>query len=455
MRLRHLFWIWVLVTALLPGCQQRELPPYYRVTISYPEHLENASRFLYYLNARPDSGQSRTILAKNDDILALRDSNDFVYFSYTPALGDSLHSRFVDGRFYLNGVLTGLALDTSYNLLPWLTRMTEQEIKQLQSLQCNSTFTDAYLPYLEKISKKAPGLNLFLEMDWENPATAKQVDWLAAHFRPRVLYLDCPGKEMSRLSAFQGIHQLILSIEGSEPIANLPAMPFLEQLQISGEHLQENISPSFFIQLPELERLTIGGKLDFTAINWSALRYLKSLQLVDPECSKNTEFGKLFPGISEFFWIGTDTISLQQISGFQHLQELGLPRETPQAVFDAVIRSQPKLSLLFLGGHSSTDLTDFSILQTEKYLTHLVISNDQDSVLSIPPIKSLQFLSIPFKAYADSIQLKQLQQDNPKALITPNDGFCMGSGWILLLLPLAMLFIQIYARGRETKIPEG
>lgn len=454
MRLRLSNWIWVMVTACLVGCQQRELPPYYHLTIGFPDHLGNLSRFIYYWGGNPDSGQSRTILAKDDDLLAINRNSDILYFPYDHTMGDTLRSNYIDGRFYVNGVLTGLALDTSLDLLPWFKNMTDQESKQLQSLQCKSTFSDDYLPYLEKIARKAPGLNLFLEMDWENPGTVKKVDWLAAHFRPRILLLACPGKEISRLTSFQGIHQLFLSIDDSLPVANLPAMPFMERLSIFGDYLQQNIQAGFFSQLPELEGLTIAGKFDFKSVNWSALRYLTSLQIIETEPSANTEFGKLFPGITEFLWLGTDTISLHQVAGFKQLRELGLPRETPKTVFEAVIRRQPQLSFLFLGGGTPTDLTDFSVLQTEKYLSHLVISSDRDSVLKIPPIHSLQFLSIPAKAYADSLQLKQLQFDNPQTLITPNDGFCMGSGWILLLLPLAILVIRIYPGNRKIKMPE-
>jgi hypothetical protein len=71
---------------------------------------------------------------------------------------------------------------------------------------------------------------------------------------------------------------------------------------------------------------------------------------------------------------------------------------------------------------------------------------------SVKSLKNLKFLSLPLELTEDSLTRAELQNALPGTRIVANQGFCLGSGWLLLIIPLILLF-SILARRKMQKAP--
>jgi hypothetical protein len=98
---------------------------------------------------------------------------------------------------------------------------------------------------------------------------------------------------------------------------------------------------------------------------------------------------------------------------------------------DIIRNLQPVLTLRKLLGLTITDtLTDFAAVKS---------------------LKNLKYLSLPDKFLNDTIRKTELQKSLPDTRIVSNKGVCLGSGWLLLLIPLILVF-KIFAREKSPKL---
>jgi hypothetical protein len=59
-------------------------------------------------------------------------------------------------------------------------------------------------------------------------------------------------------------------------------------------------------------------------------------------------------------------------------------------------------------------------------------------------LTKLEFLSVPILNASDSAKWKSLESALPNTRITPNTGYCMGSGWILMIWPVLLITLFIH-----------
>jgi hypothetical protein len=52
----------------------------------------------------------------------------------------------------------------------------------------------------------------------------------------------------------------------------------------------------------------------------------------------------------------------------------------------------------------------------------------------------LHYLSLSKEFLKDSTNVIKLQRELPNTIIVPNSGACLGSGWLLLIIPLAVIW---------------
>jgi hypothetical protein len=55
-------------------------------------------------------------------------------------------------------------------------------------------------------------------------------------------------------------------------------------------------------------------------------------------------------------------------------------------------------------------------------------------------MKDLRYLSVPGNSRQDSAYILALEKALPGCIIVPNSGACLGSGWLLLMVPVLFLF---------------
>jgi len=72
-----------------------------------------------------------------------------------------------------------------------------------------------------------------------------------------------------------------------------------------------------------------------------------------------------------------------------------------------------------------------------KYLT-VIGKVGQDSTLH--SLNHLHYLSLSDDFLKDSVNVAKVKRALPNTIIVPNSGACLGSGWLLLIIPLAGLW---------------
>jgi hypothetical protein len=181
--------------------------------------------------------------------------------------------------------------------------------------------------------------------------------------------------------------------------------------------------------------------------DYSVLQPLKNLeQLVITNFGCKGDLAKLknkFSKLSVLIVSGIFT-NIDVLSTYKNIRWLGLPENTAQNQFDTISRQLSSLQVLEIKGNDS--VKNLSALQKLPNLRGLVITDTVTDKQSLHTLKQLRYLSIPEKNKADSTYVQTLKKSLPGCIIVPNTGACMGSGWLLLLVPTVFLFSLVFPR---------
>jgi hypothetical protein len=83
-----------------------------------------------------------------------------------------------------------------------------------------------------------------------------------------------------------------------------------------------------------------------------------------------------------------------------------------------------------------------------KNLFGLTVVDTLTDINTIKSLKNLKYLSLPKGVINDSIKKAMIHQALPGTVLASNEGVCLGSGWLLLLIPFVILFRFISMKKR-------
>jgi hypothetical protein len=233
----------------------------------------------------------------------------------------------------------------------------------------------------------------------------------------------------------------ILSVELTDSIIPelIPALPGVSELSLMLSDRTRILTPDFFKLNPQLTSLSIYSNADITKINWNTLQKLEALRLYAIDSIIKFPKIEFLPRLETLLLSGNTDRPYDNLLGLHHLKELGIPSSVPQDVFNEVIRNQPDLDYLQLIGNDTLLINDYSELARLKKLRLLIISGQSGQDSTIHQLKGLKFLSLPKEFFEDSLKVAALKKALPDTVISPNSGFCMGSGWLLLMVPFVAM----------------
>jgi len=129
-----------------------------------------------------------------------------------------------------------------------------------------------------------------------------------------------------------------------------------------------------------------------------------------------------------------------------------LPPDITQEQFSAFIGEHPAIRIIELIGCSR--ITDLSPLQRLTGLTGLIVGEFSVKLDAVYQLKSLQFLGLPLEVFDNAPdQVSKIRTAFPHALVVTVRPWrlCLGSGWILLVIPLAALMWIAGSRARSRR----
>jgi hypothetical protein len=397
-----------------------------------------------------DSGRWEPLPMKTGDVWVSMGDNQGFSIRVDGNLPDSMEFTIQDSLVYLNNSLYAMLISDDMDLAPWFRQMRQEEIESLQSIYVSGSIPERYLPWLQSIAQQNPDIDFFLGSD-SLAITGEQVSWIAAQFKPTFLAIEIDAPDLPRLSAFSTLESLYLMPANDTTYkaeSRLPAMPSLRTLTLAVENDSGFLGKHFLEQNPQLETLSVWGDADVVLKPGEIPRSLKALYLGGNDSLQWLPPADSFPQL-RILSINrhlSQTLPLRSLLDFQHLVELGLPASMPQEDFNQLIEANRHLKALSIFTDDTLMVRDYAALRRMKDLRHLVISGQYGSPEPLKQLKRLEYLSLPDEFFKDSAQLASLRQALPGTRIAPNSGFCMGTGWILILWPLTLIFLLFWNR---------
>jgi len=399
-----------------------------------------------------EKGRPAGLLARDGDILLVMIVKDVgAALAYRSSDGARLSFRHDEHCVYLadKAICPWAPNDKPEKLWEWLAKAAPGDLATLRFLPLpkKTPITPSRLAILKKVARSNPGLALGIN---ELKAAAEVVQL----FKPRWLLCDAqlfkeePTKVLPSLSQVQFLQ---LNKPDKRSLAFLPKLPDLRTLLLADwEPQATGPLPGGF---KRLRGLTLAGAkmADLSSVaHLSGLRELHviaSSPLTDLSAlSRLSQLNTLSLTLCEKL---SDISALKKLPG---LKWLALPPQISQEQFAAVVRDHPGLQVLELV--ECKNVKDLSPLLGLRELRGLALLQTPADPGPLAQMKGLRFLALGgevFKKSPDTV--RKLEKALPDCLIVAGAKLCLGSGWVLLLLPaLAVAWLLAARRRRRLRL---
>lgn len=380
-----------------------------------------------------------------------KDKFEFI-FQYTPGLGKQLVFKWDSlqpFKISLNGQVFTASLQDSASWI-WIKNKSRETLSGLHSILLLLPLTDDEMKILSGLAQVKPNLNLYIEAQ----AEMKQSEKILSMFKPEWLYFltnDSVTISDSLLLKFGEINSLYLRI-GSKTNVNINQLSQLKNLKkmilVSPQDKGSGIDFKDF------------KKLSSFSLNESTLKSTRNINLPEDigslffmHCDNLTDVSSLasYKKLSTLgFSQCMELKNISAIKGMKNLTWLSLPPSINQSQFDSLIPSLPSLQVLEM--IYCDPIKNLEVLQKAKGLRALTLATENFDTTSLYRMKNLELLVIGSRSASDSIdnKIQKLKTQLPNTLVVPGGGFCLGSGWILLIIPMVLLGVVLFRRTRQT-----
>jgi hypothetical protein len=125
--------------------------------------------------------------------------------------------------------------------------------------------------------------------------------------------------------------------------------------------------------------------------------------------------------------------------GLDGIRWITFSPDVTQSDFNSFINSHLNIEVAEIFDNDT--ISSLSPLLKLKNLYGLTITDTLTDIASVKSLKNLKYLSLPSSFLEDKYVKDDLQKSLPGTRIVANEGFCLGSGWLLLIIPLVLFFI--------------
>jgi hypothetical protein len=336
-------------------------------------------------------------------------------------------------KTFIDGHLASVLIDDSTKVLD---TVQYQNLSKLQSLHLSIPVYDAMMPALKQISTKKHNVGLIYtdETDTSDAMIRnyESLETLLKLFDPDWLITYMKAGKTELLATEQQLDMLYLILEDTVINYQLPQLKKLRHLTIVSENA---IVPANFLDAnPHITDFVIEGQFDpglLTKVKKVKSLFLRVADSIRLDLRKDK-------GLERLSIQGPDGIPAIEVGTYQHLTWLDLPEKETQQQFDSITNSNSGIKVIEFSGDSL--IRDLSGAAKWKQLRAMIIYGDTlYAKAGLTQLQQLKLLSLPAAAFKDSINIAGLRRSLPNTAIIPNDGACVGSGWLLLLIPLVVL----------------
>jgi hypothetical protein len=272
----------------------------------------------------------------------------------------------------------------------------------------------------------------------ENDSTGNLNRWtvenVLCYADPEILIANLDSSTIEYLAAEKKLKSIFIGENESEGELVIPHIPSLKSI-ISFE---EAISNGSLSNNPQIENLTVNSS---TAVG--GLKNLRSLYVGFSDPVDISQFATL-KKLDRLILDGdTSMFNIDALQELNNLRWLRLPSGTNQDQFDSIIHFLPKLEMLEI--YAGINISDVSDLKECRSLRGLMFYGDSMySKKGLMDLSNLKYLSLPPKAFKNEAYIQMMKKNFPNTTLVPNSGICLGSGWILLLIPFTIMLSLLF-----------
>jgi hypothetical protein len=430
-----LFFLVLNIMVLSQSCTEKHEP--YRVVRFYGNSVVmNYSKEFDITGYQHDKNRPAVMLLEKGDLIGF----DEIFYHYNDASSDSISFRTDDKAGYINGRIHAIVISEKDTACTVLNNIINRDISSLEMIYFSSRIDPDCIPLLEKIAKARPDVSLIFDKPFNG------LNEVIKLFRPKIISIsDFLPSDLSDLNGQIAPEILILKIDSSfyEP---LPAIPSLKKIILLGES-DVSLSEGFLAGNPQIESLVFSmfSYFDFEMIK--PLSGLKALLINTNDSLANAGRLKSYKSLEMLGIISKGFSYESNLKELNHLRWVIIPPDMEQTDFNAFILNH--LSLEVVEIVKNKNLTDLKSLLSLDHLQGLTIVSEIKDSTTFLAMKNLKYLSLPSEFLGDSLKFNGLKGALPNTVIAANEGFCLGSGWLLLLIPLIALFRYFSSKRRN------
>jgi len=391
-----------------------------------------------------EQAEVRLPATDGDLIYILNEDGSGFYYRYNTEEGNHLvasHDTLKPHLFFINGMLSQFEVTREgiYRL--------EEELKALKpgrfpTLLISDSLTGEMIMELNKLKENTGGSGILINHD----ISTGIFEDLISICRPTWLVMDSlpagSGTDRGRLPK-----ELELLYINGEPLlftGDDPCQGNLESLIIEDwQPVQDEM-----ISLSALKKLHTLTLADCDIPDLSPIQFPRRLQrLFLVGCEEFTDIGRIseIPDLRSFGITFSDVASLVPVMELENLTRMAFPENTTQDVFASVIDRLPLLEVVELS--HCQEIHDLSPLQQSGHLEILILRTESVLPEHVGSLDQLELIILSEEVFEDSPELvSELRTQLPNTMIVPGSGLCLGSGWLLLILPIVIAARFLFRR---------
>jgi hypothetical protein len=380
------------------------------------------------------------IPASDGDLLMMMNEQvEGLYYRYSIKDGSHLvvsYDTLKPNFAFINGKLGQIRITDESELEKLGDELLVTQAYNPVSLIIEDTLTDAMIQRLEDLRPDLNGIGIFLDTE----ITGKQfVDLLTVCMPEWMATENFPSDpQAGQVKIPENLEFLWVSGNGLALLARDQCCNDLETLVISDWEAGQGET----LPLSGLKHCHTLSLIDCNLTDLSAIEFPEGLmRLHFIGCDTLTDISRIaeLPHLISLGLAGSDDItSLEPVSGLAGLKRIAFPENALQEEFNSLVAQLPSLEIVEL--IECQGISDLSPLIGSNNLRVLVLHPADPWPENLGSLKQLKMVIISSEVFEHTPErIDELRNQLPDALIVPGNGLCMGSGWLLMLLPMILI----------------
>ncbi len=444
-----LFPIITLIIWSLHGCNNNSPITYQNIHIEDVTWAYNISTSCATFGSTTESGESGLVslpISDGDLVYILNTDGLELYYRYKIEDGERLAISFDTvnaNTAYVNGSLAFFELTEKPSSWESFTELSSSEVNQLSTLEIANNLTTELLELIQTHESSLHGTGLLLEGNRGGGSLTE----LLSICRPEWLALvGMASLPQASQEAFLGDLKLLWISEDIQAISNMiDCSTNLEDLIIT------NWEPSSgeLLSLSGLKNLQSVTLAECSFEDLSNIEFPPSLNRLHMVlCESLTDIDGIdqVSDLVSLSFSGSNNVdALEEVYNLKSLKWMSFPGNTTQGVFNSFLAHQESLEIIEL--NQCISVTDVTKLKNLENLKTLIFNAEEYDIQQLASLDQLRLIILNSALFEDAPEkISQLKAQLPQTEIVPGNGLCLGSGWLLLLLPLVLIAQMAFRR---------